>query len=98
MVANEGLGTKLDDLRVAALAAFSEAVAAGQPHRLEQAATAAYAAGASREDLLAALSISRQLIEVSAPVRSQAYKAIHAGHWMVARRAVLRRELWPQAA
>ena len=98
MVANEELGTKLDALRVAALAAFNQAVAAGQHYRLEQAVKEAYAAGASREDLLATLDIGRQLVEVSAPVRSQAYAAIHAWHWMVARRAVLRRELLPQAA
>ena len=98
MRANQELRTDLDDLRVGAIAAFTEVVAASQPRRFEQAATAAYAAGASWEDLLAAVDLNRQFGEVPAPVRAQAYAAIHAWHWMVARRALLRRELLQGAA
>lgn len=98
MGANRELGTNLDDLRVSHIAAFAEAVAAGHPHRFAQAVKAAYAAGTSREDLLAAVDINRQFAEVPAPGRAQAYEAIHEWHWMVARRALLLRELLPQAA
>ncbi len=88
----------LDDVRVGAIAAFVDVVVAGQAHRFEQTAKAAYAGGASRGDLLAAVDLGQQVGEVPAPVRAQAYAAIHAWHWMVARRILLRRELLPQAA
>ncbi len=86
------------DTRIAPLTAFTEAITSGQAHLFEQAVKAAYAAGASREDLLRAVEIGRCLAEVPGPFLAQAYAAVHAWYWMVARRAVHHRELMTQAA
>lgn len=88
------------DTRIAPLAAFTDAIAAGQPERFGPAVRAAYAAGAEPEDLLLALDMTRVLDEVPASIVTHAYAAIYVGdwHWIAARRAESRRELARQAA
>lgn len=49
------------DARIVPLAALAEGIASRQSHGFEQTVKAAYAAGASREDPLAAMEVSRRL-------------------------------------
>jgi alkylhydroperoxidase/carboxymuconolactone decarboxylase family protein YurZ len=77
------------------LAIFVETLATRQWHQLERLVKAAYAAGASREDLFSAIELCRQQAHVPGPVVARAYEMIHAWHWMVARR---NDHLWDIAA
>ncbi|HYB72521.1 MAG TPA: hypothetical protein VED18_04055 [Candidatus Sulfotelmatobacter sp.] len=78
------------------LIAFADALTSGRLHQFERIVKAAYRSGVSREDLLLAVDIGRLLVEVPTWVRSRAYAAVHAWHWIAARRGVPRRVLVPQ--
>ncbi len=65
---------------------FAEAVAARRAGLFEPAVKAAYVAGASRETLLMAIDVARQLAEVPAPVAAEAFAAVHRWSWIAARR------------
>ncbi len=86
------------DERNAHLIAFIEAITTGQTHRFEHVVKTAYMAGAHRDDLLTALEIGRLLVDVPEPVLAHAAAAVHAWHWMEARRLEHLRSLIPQAA
>ncbi len=84
------------DARIAQLAAFAEAVASCQSHVFERTVKAAYAAGASREELLTAAEVGRCLAEIPRAVVSLAYATVHAWNWMAVRRLAECRELVSQ--
>jgi alkylhydroperoxidase/carboxymuconolactone decarboxylase family protein YurZ len=79
--------------RIALLAAFAEALASRQSHLFEQMVKAAYAAGASREELHTAVEVGRCLAEVPGPVVSLAHANVRAWHWMATRRLAGRGDL-----
>lgn len=74
------------DERITRLAAFTGAIAAQQADQFDRIVKAAYNAGASREDLLAAVEVARVLADAPGPLVVQAYAAIHAWRWIEARR------------
>jgi hypothetical protein len=62
LVASPGIGGRASvDARIVQLAAFAEGIASRQSHVFEQTVKVAYAAGASREDLLTAVEVGRCL-------------------------------------
>ncbi len=86
------------DARIAQLTALAEAIASRQSHLFEQTVKAAYAAGASREDLLTAVEVGRCLGDVPGPVVKRAYATVHTWNWMASRRLAERRERVSQVA
>ena len=68
--------------RMALLAAFAEAVWTRQAHEFEWLVKAAYAAGATREDLFTAVESGRLLGEPPAPIVTEAYATVHAWQWL----------------
>jgi alkylhydroperoxidase/carboxymuconolactone decarboxylase family protein YurZ len=73
------------------LIAFADALTTGRLHQFEGIVKAAYRAGVNRQDLLIAVEMGRLLVEVPSWVVSRAYAAVHAWHWIVARRGVPQR-------
>lgn len=86
VAAQSARGEQLDGARITRLAALTRAVSAGEPEAFAAVVKAAYAAGASREELLGAVEVARVLAGASGAVVVQAYAAIHAWHWIAARR------------
>ena len=86
------------DERITHLAAFTGAIAANHATQFDGIVKAAYGAGATREDLLAAVEVARVLADAPGPLVVQAYAAIHAWRWIEARRLAPRRSLEPRAA
>ena len=86
------------DERIARLAAFTGVLAAQQPGEFGRVVKAAYEAGATREDLLAALEVARVLADASGALAVQAYAAIHAWHSIAVHRLSVTRNSILQAA
>lgn len=71
--------------RNAALAAFTEAVAGREWQEFEWLVKAAYSAGASRDDLIAAAEAGRRFADVPERLVALAYATVNAWRWMAAR-------------
>lgn len=76
----------------------AEVVAAQRQADIEDAVKAAYRAGATRDTLLMAVEVARQVVEVPGPVVARAYATVHQWSWMAARRQAPRLGMVPQAA